>query len=78
LSATVTVTGAGGAPAGTGETVSFYAGATLLGTGTLSTVDANDSSTSINITGSQLTLGGNSITAVYSGDANYSLRHQRP
>ena len=74
LSATVTVSGAGGAPAGTGETVSFYAGGqrTLLGTGTLSTVDANDSSTSINITGSQLTLGGNSITAVYSGDANYS------
>jgi len=71
LSATVTVVG-GGAPAGAGETVSFYAGATLLGTGTLSTVDANDSSTSITITGSQLTLGGNSVTAVYSGDANYS------
>ncbi|MGA2213009.1 MAG: Ig-like domain repeat protein, partial [Bryobacteraceae bacterium] len=72
LSATVTVTGAGGAPAGTGETVSFYDGATLLGTGTLSTVDAYHSSTSISITGSQLSLGGNSITAVYSGDANYS------
>jgi hypothetical protein len=72
LSATVTVVGAGPAPAGSGETVSFYAGTTLLGTGTLSTVDANDSSTSIAITGSQLTLGGNSITAVYSGDANYS------
>jgi sugar lactone lactonase YvrE len=72
LSATVTVTGAGGAPAGTGETVSFYAGATLLGTGTLSTAGSNDSSTSITVIGSQLTLGGNSITAVYSGDANYS------
>ncbi len=72
LSATVNVAGAGPAPAGSGETVSFYAGATLLGTGTLSTVDANDSSTSINITGSLLTLGGNSITAVYSGDANFS------
>ncbi len=72
LSATVTVTGAGGAPAGAGETVSFYDGATLLGTGTLSTVDAYHSSTSISITGSQLSLGGNSITAVYSGDANYS------
>jgi hypothetical protein len=72
LSATVTVVGAGGAPAGTGETVSFYAGATLLGTGTLTTVDANDSSTSIQITGSLLTLGANSITAVYVGDANYS------
>ena len=72
LSATVTVAGAGGAPAGTGETISFYDGATLLGTGTLSTVDANDSSASLNFTASQLTLGGNSITAVYSGDANYS------
>jgi hypothetical protein len=77
LSATVTVVG-GGAPAGTGETVSFYAGTTLLGTGTLSTVDANDSSTSIPITGSQLTLGGNSITAVYSGDANYSATTSAP
>jgi sugar lactone lactonase YvrE len=78
LSATVTVVGAGGAPAGSSETVSFYAGATLLGTGTLSTVDANDSSTSINITGSLLTLGGNSITAVYSGDANYSSTTSAP
>jgi large repetitive protein len=72
LTATVTVTLPGGAPAGAGETVSFYAGSTLLGTGTLSTVDANDSSTSINITGSQLAAGSNSITAVYSGDPNYS------
>lgn len=72
LSATVTVVGAGGAPSGTGETISFYAGATLLGTGTLSTVDANDSSTTIQITGSQLASGPNSITAVYVGDANYS------
>ena len=70
--ATVTVTGAGPAPAGTGETISFYDAATLIGTGTLSTVDSNDSSTSITITGSKLTLGGNSITAVYVGDANYS------
>ena len=78
LSATVTVTGAGPAPAGTGETVSFYDAATLIGTGTLSTVDSNDSSTSITITGSKLTLGGNSITAVYVGDANYSQTTSGP
>jgi streptogramin lyase len=72
LTATVTVVGLTGAPAGSGETVSFYAGATLLGSGTLSTVDANDSSTTISITKSQLASGANSITGVYSGDIDYS------
>jgi sugar lactone lactonase YvrE len=78
LTATVTVVGLTGAPTGSGETVSFYAGATLLGTGTLSTVDANDSSTTINITGSQLASGANNLTAVYSGDVNYSSTTAAP
>jgi hypothetical protein len=72
LTATVTVVGLTGAPAGSGETVSFYAGTTLLGTSTLSAVDANDSSTTISITGSQLASGANSITGVYSGDIDYA------
>jgi sugar lactone lactonase YvrE len=78
LSATVTVTGSGPAPAGAGETVTFYAGATQLGTGTLSTVDQNDSSASINFAGSQLALGANSVTAVYSGDLDYSQTTSAP
>jgi sugar lactone lactonase YvrE len=78
LTATVTVVGGGGAPQGAGETVTFYAGATPIGTGTLSTVDANDSSTTISIAGSQLVAGANSITAVYVGDADYSSSTSLP
>jgi sugar lactone lactonase YvrE len=69
LTATVTVPGSGGPP--TSELVSFMLGATTLGTGTLSYLDANDSTATLTLNGSQLVLGANSITAVYSGDTNY-------
>jgi sugar lactone lactonase YvrE len=68
LTATVSVTGSGAAPS---QTVNFMSGATLLGTGTLSPIDATDSTATLTLNGSQLVLGANSITAVYSGDANY-------
>ncbi len=69
LTATVTVSGLGGAPSGS---VSFMLGATLLGTGTLSVVDATDATATMQLNGSQLVAGANSITAVYSGDTNYT------
>ena len=69
LTATVSVTGSGGAPTGT---VNFMLGSTLLGTGTLTTIDGDDSSANIQLQGSQLVPGPNSITAVYSGDNNYA------
>jgi sugar lactone lactonase YvrE len=69
LTTTVSVTGLGGTPTGT---VNFMLGNTLLGTGTLAMLDGNDASASIQLTGSQLTLGPNSITAIYSGDNNYA------
>lgn len=69
LTATVSVEGSGGAPTGT---VSFMLGNTVLGTGTLTAIDGTDSSASMQLRGSQLSLGPNSITAVYSGDGNYA------
>ncbi len=69
LTAIVSVTGSGGAPTGT---VNFMLGSTLLGTGTLTTIDGTDSSASMQLQGSQLVPGPNSITAVYSGDNNYA------
>jgi hypothetical protein len=68
LTATVSVTGAGAAPT---QTVNFMLGAILLGTATLSAIDSTDSTATFTLNGSQLSAGGNSITAVYSGDANY-------
>jgi len=50
-------------------TVSFYDGATLLGTGTLSKVSGSFIAT---FATSTLSVGTHSITAAYSGDANYS------
>jgi len=47
-------------------------GATTLGTGTLTPIDSNDSTTSIALLASQLTLGANNLFAVYSGDQNYT------
>jgi sugar lactone lactonase YvrE len=52
-------------PAGATGTVSFFEGTTLLGTGTVSGGSAS-------ITTSALTPGTHTITAVYSGDANYT------
>ena len=69
LTTTVSVTGLGGAPTGT---VNFMLGTTSLGTASLTMLDGNDASASIQLTGSQLTLGPNSITAIYSGDNNYA------
>jgi sugar lactone lactonase YvrE len=68
LTATVSVTGSGAAPGGS---VNFMLGATSLGTGTLSPIDATDSAATLTLNGSQLAVGANSITAVYSGDLNY-------
>jgi sugar lactone lactonase YvrE len=69
LTATVSVTGSGGAPTGT---VNFMLGPTLLGIGTLFATDGTDAAATMRLFGSQLTVGANSITAVYSGDSNYS------
>jgi sugar lactone lactonase YvrE len=69
LTAMVSVTGSGGAPTGT---VNFMLGPTLLGTGTLLATDGTDAAVAMRLFGSQLTVGPNSITAVYSGDSNYS------
>jgi len=68
LTATVSVTGAGAAPT---QTVNFMSGANLLGTGTLSPLDATDSTGTFVLNGSLLTPGANSITAIYGGDSNY-------
>jgi sugar lactone lactonase YvrE len=68
LTATVSVTGSGAAPT---QSVNFMSGALLLGTATVSAIDAADSTATVTLSGSQLALGANSITAVYSGDANY-------
>jgi sugar lactone lactonase YvrE len=68
LTATVSVTGSGVAPT---QSVNFMLGAALLGTATLSPIDATDSTATLTIKGLQLAAGDNSISAVYSGDANY-------
>jgi len=68
LTATVSVTGSGAAPSGS---VNFMLGATSLGTGTLSPIDATDSAATFTLNGSQLAVGANSTTAVYAGDPNF-------
>ena len=68
LTALASVTGSGGAPTGT---VSFMLGSTLIGTATLVTVDGTDASATLQLLGSQLNIGPNSIRAAYSGDTNY-------
>jgi len=70
LTATVSITGAGAAPT---QSVNFMLGPpTLLGTGTLSPLDATDSAATFTLNASQLAAGNNSITAVYAGDTNYA------
>jgi hypothetical protein len=60
---TATVTGCGAIPGGT---VTFYSGATALGTGTL------NGSGAASYTTAKLSAGKNSITANYGGDGNYT------
>jgi glucuronoarabinoxylan endo-1,4-beta-xylanase len=59
-----------GVPVGgiSGETMTFYDGATMLGTGTLN----SSSQATCVTTATQLPAGTNSITAVYAGDGTYS------
>jgi hypothetical protein len=67
FTATITVINPGGGlPTGS---VAFYDGSTLLGTGTLSAVDGKSIAT---FSDGNLSVGVHSITAVYSGDANYA------
>jgi parallel beta-helix repeat protein len=70
FTAAIAATSVGGVmppvPAPPTGTVAFYDGAVLLGTSTLNT---NTASATFNT--ATLTVGGHSITAVYSGDANY-------
>ena len=69
FTATVTVTAPGaGIPTGA---VTFYDGANILGTGTLSNGTATFSTNSMNI-------GSYSIRAVYAGDGNYSTSESDP
>ena len=69
LTATVSITGSGAGPTGT---VIFYNGTTPLGLPvTLTALDATDATATLSLSGSQLALGSNSLTAVYSGDVNY-------
>ncbi len=69
LIATVSVNGLSPAPTGS---VNFMLGANALATATLTPIDPSDSTAVITVNGSQLALGSNNISAIYSGDANYS------
>jgi sugar lactone lactonase YvrE len=69
LMATVSVNGATPGPTGT---VNFMLGATSLGSVVLIPIDQSDSTATLAVNGSQFAIGGNNITAVYSGDENYS------
>ena len=62
----------GGTPTGP---VTFYDGATLLGTGTLSVVNGIDQAT---FTTSALALGSHSLTAVYGGDGTFAGSSSMP
>ncbi len=69
LTAIVSVAGIGGAPTGS---VRFTANGNVLGTASLAATDANDATAQLQITGSQLRVGSNTITAMYVGDPNYA------
>jgi sugar lactone lactonase YvrE len=75
LTATVSVGGSGGAPT---QTVSFFLGSVNLGSAMLGPVDATDATATLSLSGSQLAIGNNSITAVYSGDPNYATSTALP
>ena len=74
LTATFSATPAGSAPM-TG-TVAFYDGNTYLGTAPL--IATGDPSGTSSLSSSSLSVGDHIITAVYSGDANYSTATSRP
>jgi uncharacterized protein (TIGR03437 family) len=67
LSATVTPSGGSGTPTGT---VAFTMGATALGSAAL-TGTGGTAQAALAVNGSLLSVGSNSITATYGGDANY-------
>lgn len=52
-------------------TITFYDGATPIGTGTVTTVPGNPRSGTASLSISTLTIGAHTITAQYSGDVNY-------
>jgi hypothetical protein len=67
LTATVSASpGGGGVPSGT---VNFMLGSTLLKTETLLPTSATESAASLPLSASQLAVGANTLTAVYSGNA---------
>jgi hypothetical protein len=69
LTATVSANpGDGGAPTGT---INFMLQSTSLATITLMPTDATDAAASLPLNASQLALGANTLTAVYSGDSHY-------
>lgn len=67
LTATVTSSNSG-TPTGS---VAFFAGATELGTGTLSG-SAGKATATLTVQAAQLALGGNAFTATYNGDTSYN------
>lgn len=69
LTATVSITGSGAAPSGT---VNFMLGAALLGTVTLTPSGSTAATAGLTLNASQLTLGANSISVVYSGNTDYT------
>jgi uncharacterized protein (TIGR03437 family) len=69
LTATVTADSGNGTPTGT---VTFNLGGTALGSATLAGAGGAAQATLVASGSSQLAVGGNSITANYGGDANYS------
>jgi uncharacterized protein (TIGR03437 family) len=71
---TAVVTAASGTPTGT---VAFNLGSTALGSATL-TVTGGAAQATVVVNGSQLAVGSNSITASYSGDANYGGSSSSP
>jgi len=68
LTATVTAASGSGTPTGT---VTFGLGSTVLGSPAL-TVTGGTAQATLVVNGSHLSVGSNTITANYSGDANYA------
>jgi len=76
LTATVSAKpGDGGVPSGT---VNFMLGSTLLATETLLPANATESATSLPLNASELAQGGNTLTAVYSGNSVYGSSASAP
>jgi len=67
--------GDGGVPSGT---VNFMLGSTLLATETLLPANATESATSLPLNASELAQGGNTLTAVYSGNSVYGSSASAP